>query len=110
MYLKRHLEGKLMRLAENFKTVLIVGARQVGKSTLLSHCFPEYKHITFDGLTDDFGAKADPTLFLNNFPPPIILDEIQYCPQLLAPIKRYVDERNEKRPVFIHGVTKFKYP
>ncbi len=85
-----------MRLAENFKTVLIVGARQVGKSTLLSHCFPEYKHITFDGLTDDFGAKADPTLFLNNFPPPIILDEIQYCPQLLAPIKRYVDERNEK--------------
>lgn len=96
MYLHRDQEDKLKRLAQHFKTVLVVGARQVGKSTLLSHCFPTLQHITFDGLTDDYGAKADPTLFLNNFPPPIILDEIQYCPQLLAPIKRYVDEKDQK--------------
>lgn len=107
MYLKRHLESKLSRFAQNFKTVLVVGARQVGKSTLLSHCFPDYKHITFDGLTDDFGAKADPTLFLNNFPPPLILDEIQYCPQLLAPIKRYVDENDGKGLYFFTGSQNF---
>lgn len=105
MYYKRNLEEKLQRLANNFKAVLVVGARQVGKSTLLSHCFPNYKHVTFDGLTDDFGAKADPTLFLNNFPPPIILDEIQYCPELLSPIKRYVDE-SKKGNVFTNRLTK----
>lgn len=103
MYLPRLQESKLKQLQKNFRTVLIVGARQVGKSTLLSHCFPSFKHITFDPLTDDFGAKEDPVRFLNNFPPPIILDEIQYCPELLGPIKRYVDEMKLKGQYLFTG-------
>lgn len=103
MYYKRLLEDKLARLARNFKTVLVVGARQVGKSTLLSHCFSQYKHITFDALADDYGAKLDPVRFLNNFPPPLILDEIQYCQQLLPPLKRYVDELGKKGQYFLTG-------
>lgn len=67
MYYLRHQEAKLLKLAKNFKTVLVLGARQVGKSTLLSHCFPGHKHSTFDALTDDFGLKADPILFLTHF-------------------------------------------
>lgn len=103
MYYTRHLEEKLLKLATQFKVVLILGARQVGKSTLLGHCFPTLKHITFDALMDDHGAKADPTRFLNNFPAPIILDEIQYCQSLLTPMKRYVDQSSEKGQYLLTG-------
>lgn len=103
MYIQRLLTEKVQRLAQYFKVILIVGARQVGKSTLLTHCFPELKHITFDALTDEFGAKLDPIRFLNNFPPPIIYDEIQYCPELLSPIKRYADLVDQKGQYFLTG-------
>lgn len=101
MFVRRLLEEKLLRLAKDFKAVLIVGARQVGKSTLLAHCFPNIKHITFDALTDNLGVKADPLRFLNNFKAPIILDEIQYCPELLAPLKRYIDQSEQKGQYFL---------
>jgi predicted AAA+ superfamily ATPase len=107
MYRQRLQEKKLCQLQKNFKTVLVVGARQVGKSTLLSHCFPNIKHITFDPLTDDFTARTDPVRFLNNFPPPLILDEIQYCPELLAPLKRYVDQSTQKGQYLLTGSQNF---
>ena len=103
MFVQRLLTNKLERLAKNFKAVLIVGARQVGKSTLLDHCFPDLKHITFDALSDDLGAREDPIRFLNNFQPPIILDEIQYCPELLSSLKRYVDQSEQKGQYLLTG-------
>jgi len=103
MYYSRHLEKKLIKLATQFKVVLLLGARQVGKSTLLGHCFPQLKHITFDPLVDDYGAKEDPVRFLNNFPAPIILDEIQYCQSLLSSIKRYVDQSDQKGQYLLTG-------
>lgn len=91
MYKRRHIEEKLRLLVNNFKVVLILGARQVGKSTLLKNTFPYHKHLTFDPVQDLYGAKADPDLFLQNFSSPLILDEIQFAPALLAAIKRRVD-------------------
>jgi uncharacterized protein len=90
-YRPRHAESKLRSLAEFFKVVLVTGARQVGKSTLLAHVFPEYQSVVFDPIQDLYGARQDPDLFLDNFPPPLILDEIQYAPELLPAIKRRVD-------------------
>jgi len=63
-YFNRHLEARLQRHTELFKTVLLAGARQVGKSTLLQHVFPELRTVVFDPVQDLFGARADPDRFL----------------------------------------------
>jgi len=69
----------------------------VGKSTLIEHLFStEAKIFTFDPLQDLFGEKADPDLFLQNNPAPLVLDEIQYVPQLVPSLKRFVDR--DRRP------------
>lgn len=103
----RHTTEKLQRVAEHFKVILLLGARQVGKSTLLSHLFPTTKHITFDPLDDIGGARQDPELFLTNNPFPLILDEVQYSPQLLPAIKRLVDTRPESGQYFLTGSQNF---
>lgn len=103
MYKKRHLEEKIKLLMSNSKVILLTGARQVGKSTLLKNLLPNIAHITFDPVQDLHGAKEDPDLFLQNFPSPIILDEIQYVPNLLSAIKRRVDKYDEKGQYFLTG-------
>lgn len=103
MYKQRHIEQKVAILARHFKVIIIVGARQVGKTTLLCHLFPELKHITFDPVQDLYNARQAPDLFLANFPAPIILDEIQYVPELLAALKRKVDESPQMGQYFLTG-------
>lgn len=90
-YHHRHLERTLREYARHFKVILVTGARQVGKSTLLGHLLPEVKTLVFDPVQDLYGARRDPDLFLENFPPPLVLDEVQYAPELLPAIKRKVD-------------------
>lgn len=107
MWYDRHLQNKLLGMARNFKIVMIVGARQVGKSSLLAHLYPNLKHITFDPYNDQYGAKADPDQFLKNFPAPLILDEVQYTPELLSAIKRFVDRTPEKGQYFLTGSQNF---
>lgn len=103
IYKKRHIESKLREYSKYFKVILVTGARQVGKSTLLKHVFPELKTIVFDPLQDIYGARKDPDLFLDNFPSPVILDEIQYAPELLPAIKRRVDLSEKKGLYFLTG-------
>lgn len=107
MWYDRHLQQKLMGMVRNFKVVMVLGARQVGKSSLLSHLYPTLQHITFDPYGDPYGAKADPDLFLKNFPSPLILDEVQYTPELLAAIKRFVDRSPEKGQYLLTGSQNF---
>lgn len=107
MYLTRHIQQKLQRVAKNFKVILITGARQVGKSTLLAHFFPELKHVVFDPVIDEYNIRQDPDLFLDNFPAPIILDEIQYMPEILPSIKKRVDCNNNKGQYFLTSSQNF---
>lgn len=95
-YRQRHLEGKLARLRRAVPVVLVLGARQAGKSTLLSHVAPDAARVVFDPVIDVGNARQDPELFLDQYPPPVILDEVQYVPDLLAVIKRRADE--DRRP------------
>ena len=95
-YKNRISTNKLNKLVQHFSVVVVSGARQVGKSTLLKHQFPEWDIVVFDPIMDVGNAKSDPELFLANHPTPLILDEIQYCPELISSIKRLVDE--DKRP------------
>ena len=91
-YRERHIERRLSRLRGALPVVLVVGARQSGKSTLLSHVAPEANRVVFDPVIDVGNARDDPELFLDQYRPPLILDEVQYAPDLLAVIKRRVDE------------------
>ncbi len=92
MYIRRILTDRLYKLAESFPVVVISGARQVGKSTLLQNTLGiETDIVVFDPVIDVQNARQDPELFLNNHPPPLILDEIQYAPELVASIKRRID-------------------
>lgn len=93
MYIPRLVTQRLLGLARTFPAVVVTGARQVGKSTLLQATFgKEMPAVVFDPVVDVENARRDPELFLNNRPPPLILDEIQYAPELAAAIKRRIDK------------------
>lgn len=95
-YKKRLISNKLLTLTKHFSVVVVSGARQVGKSTLVEHLFPHWDCVVFDPIIDIGNARQDPELFLQNHPSPLVLDEIQYCPELVPTIKRTVDKN--KRP------------
>jgi uncharacterized protein len=95
-YKPRIVAGLLKRMVKRFPVVVVSGARQVGKSTLLQHTLPNWDTVVFDPAIDVGNARQDPDLFLDNHPPPVVLDEIQYAPELVAAIKRRVDRK--RRP------------
>ncbi len=83
MYYNRTLEDAVLRASDQFPVILVTGPRQVGKTTLLQHlCGTERRYVTLDDLTIRLLANDDPVLFLQRFPPPVLIDEIQYAPNL----------------------------
>jgi uncharacterized protein len=89
----RHLQERLARLFAQFPAVCVVGARQVGKSTLISKLFaPDADAVVFDPVSDIENARRDPDLFFDNHPArPLVLDEIQCAPEVVAALKRRID-------------------
>lgn len=103
MFLRRLLTARLRQLAHTFPAVVLSGARQVGKSTLLQHTFPAAESVVFDPAIDVENARRDPDLFLSNHTTPLILDEIQYAPELVAAIKRRIDQNRKPGQFIITG-------
>jgi predicted AAA+ superfamily ATPase len=96
-YRHRLIEKKLRAFERSFPCTLVTGARQVGKSTILEKLFSDrYRSFVFDPVQDFWGVREDPDLFLRNNPPPLILDEIQYVPELVPALKRVIDR--DRRP------------
>ena len=78
--------------------VVVVGARQVGKTTLVQELLsPQWETVTFDPFQDIGNARADPDLFLRNHPAPLFLDEIQFAPEVVGGLKRHLD-RHSRAP------------
>ena len=104
MYIPRFLTSRLETLARNFPVVVVSGARQVGNSTFLEHVFgARAERVVFDPVQDIGNARRDPDLFLDNHPAPVILDEIQYVPELVAALKRRVDQKRQPGQFFLTG-------
>lgn len=97
----RNATQHLQSLFAAFPVVVVAGARQVGKTTLLRQVFPNLDYVVFDASLDLEQARSEPDLFLRNHPAPLILDEIQYAPELVASIKRAVDAQHAKPGQFL---------
>jgi len=106
-YIKRAIEPILERSRRTFKAVLVTGPRQVGKSTILKETFKGFANISFDDKLQLKNALADPVLFLRDNPPPLILDEVQYAPELFPEIKRICDNGKEYGRYFLTGSQQF---
>jgi predicted AAA+ superfamily ATPase len=103
-YKKRIIEKKLIELFRYYPVIAVLGARQVGKSTLVENLFQDrVSSIVFDPVIDIGDARQDPDFFLQNVELPAFLDEIQYAPELLSSIKRLVDRKNENGLFILSG-------
>lgn len=104
MYRHRILTDRLLRLFQTFPVVVVTGARQVGKSTLLANTLGRgMDTVVFDPVIDVGNARQDPELFLGNRQVPIILDEIQYAPELIPVIKRRIDQNRRPGQYLLTG-------
>lgn len=106
--IKRHLEEVLLKRARSNKAILLTGPRQVGKSTLLNHLFPDVNNVTFD---DDLllaQASEDPQLFLYNNPCPLMIDEVQKCPSIFKRLKIVLDNTDNMSNFYLTGSQKLQ--
>jgi len=107
-YISRHAEATVNKAAQMFPAVLITGARQVGKTTLLKHMKREVPYLTLDDPILLQSAIEEAGSFFKMTPPPLIVDEIQYAPNLFSYIKMSADESGKKGQFFLTGSQQFK--
>ena len=96
MYIKRHIEKVVNECLEQFSVLLVTGPRQVGKTTLLQYTCQNFKYATFDDPITLNEAIEESNLFIMNNEPPLLIDEVQYAPQILRYLKLYVDKNKRK--------------
>lgn len=95
-YINREIEPKLKTAASQFPSLIVTGPRQSGKTTLLKHLFLKtHRYVSMDNPDVRLLAANEPALFFENYPPPIIIDEIQYTPGLFSYIKMLIDKDRE---------------
>ena len=99
MYINRSIENTVLEADRDFKAVLVTGARQTGKSTLLRHLFTGRDYVSFDDPFIEDQAKNASDMFMMFNPPPVILDEVQRVPELFRYIKMQCDG-SEKRGLY----------
>lgn len=92
MYINRNIQDYIKKSKNNYPSITLYGARQVGKSTMLQHIFPDFRYISLDNLEDRDLANTNPKLFLENYGTKIIIDEIQKSTNLIDQIKNEIDK------------------
>ena len=108
-YIKRDMESLVLSLSEEYSCILISGPRQVGKSTMLQHIMkPDRNVVTLDDLNERALAKADPEMFLTMHPAPVLIDEVQYAPELFSYIKIKIDNGAPAGSYWLTGSQAFK--
>ena len=108
MLKNRTIEAFIKKANNNFKTLLLTGMRQVGKTTVLKELAEDDRtYITLDDVLSLNLAKEDAYLFFQTHKPPLLIDEIQYAPELFPHIKILVDNNNQSGQVWLTGSQQF---
>ena len=111
-YIKRNMESVFLKLNQQYPAILITGPRQVGKTTMLQKmaelegCNRSY--VTLDDLNERTLAKTDPAMFFQLHKPPVLVDEIQYAPELFSYIKISIDRDHNPGDFWMTGSQLFK--
>lgn len=104
MYIPRHLEKQVIEASQGYPVVMVTGPRQVGKTTMLRKLAgSERQFVSLDNPAVRLLAQNQPSLFLEQYKPPILIDEIQYVPELLSYIKIAVDNSNLNGQFWLTG-------
>ncbi len=111
MYIERKIEKQLSYLSMHFPVIVVAGARQTGKTTLIRKLIGSREGMTY--VTLDYPrlrdlARSDPELFLQQYPAPVIIDEVQYAPELLPYIKIRIDENRRNGQYYLTGSQMFR--
>ncbi len=101
MYIYREISKKILRMAKEFPALLLSGARQTGKTTLVKHLFPKHHWVSLDLPSVAELAEQNPEQFFLQFPPPVIIDEVQYAPKLFRYLKLKIDQERQKKSQYI---------
>ena len=108
-YIKRDIEDKIISLSKEYSCILVTGPRQVGKTTVLRQLMDNNReYVTLDDLDERSLAKRDPAMFLQIHSTPIMIDEVQYAPELFSYIKMEIDKGAEPGTYWLTGSQAFK--
>ena len=111
-YISRHMESRILELSKSYSAILLTGPRQAGKTTMLRSLAEKEnigrKYVTLDDLTERDMAKNDPALFLQLHKPPVLIDEVQYAPELFTYIKIHIDEYHNPGDFWLTGSQIFR--
>ena len=109
-YISRNLEKVVAEVTKEYPVVLVTGPRQVGKTTMLQKLMEGTRrsYVSLDDLNERSIAKNDPELFLQLHKPPVLIDEVQYAPELFTYIKIYVDRNHNPGDFWLTGSQVFK--
>lgn len=109
-YIARNLEKVVLEVTKEYPVVLVTGPRQVGKTTMLQKLMEgtDRNYVSLDDLNERNLAKTDPEMFLQLHKPPILIDEVQYAPELFVYIKIHVDKYHNAGDFWLTGSQVFK--
>lgn len=101
---EREVKERIKKINDTFRVLVVTGPRQVGKTTLLESVMPE--NMTKVSLDDEIlrkEAKENPKIFLDSYPTPLFIDEVQYAPELFPYIKMKVDKDKTRGQYWLSG-------
>lgn len=109
-YILRHIEPLVLALSREYGAILVTGPRQVGKTTMLEKLMQgsSRAYVSLDDLNERQLAKTDPAMFLQMHPAPVLIDEVQYAPELFSEIKRSIDKRKRPGAFWLTGSQPFQ--
>lgn len=111
-YINRHLEDKVVSLSKSYSAILVTGPRQSGKTTMLKKLAEKEnngrEYVTLDDLTTREMAKNDPAMFLQLHKPPVLIDEVQFAPELFTYIKIHIDKYHNPGDFWMTGSQIFR--
>ena len=108
MYYQRHIQPVVERIAKRKPVIVLTGARQVGKSTMLKEILGDINYVALNRPLVREGAKENPSMFFDVNKPPVIVDEIQKAAELFDYIKDIVDEEKNKGQFYLTGLQSIK--